>query len=689
MSSFPASWAASLAGLTAESGVGAHYLVRRLDGEVTQLADARESVPVGERIEGALVVALAAPTAGWEQWTPQLMESSARLVAFLGERHGIELDGLHVGAAPGLDLGSHFPMDAWLSTARCFQSRTDCVVPSGAAEIVSVDGDSERSAERSGSEARTGSAPSVPYFHQYSNALAPEASCQNTSVAMVLKWLGWNGTPDDITARFGKDLAQSPAGLAQVFNTLAADAGLSARLVARTTGSLEGFRAQLAAGLPTIVHGYMTGYGHVVVATAFDGSSYAVNDPAGKWTQTWKGGYPYGWSASVGRNIRYGKSAFEQAVATSNGSTYLPLWYHELTNVGAGGPTTPGPGDGAGSSSVPVEGGSSPDDLDSMLGASEGGESSGTRAGFDWAVVRFVTPEDGDTVGSPARLRAVREGGGETVEFWSGSEQLAAPRTDNPADAEVEIHSLGPRTLSARSYSGYGTLLATHAVTVNVQEIGELLPTYVERSGRVYDLGASTDVPSVAWVEYAVNGYDLTDVRTGEQRAFGVGYPLRYSFYRAGANRLLVARGFSADGELVAEGSVVMDVGAEGGAECNVVGTLSCGGRVSGDTSSSPGRTDVVHGYPEIVGNYDGPELGYAFQGSGDVELAFVDPRPWVYDLDILVLERAVGTCSPADFVTRMFNSGTFEARAGVAYTIVVDGFAGDQGAFTLEANCD
>ena len=34
---------------------------------------------------------------------------------------------------------------------------------------------------------------------------------------MVLAYLGWNGEPDDITRRFGKD-AQSPAGLAEVFN---------------------------------------------------------------------------------------------------------------------------------------------------------------------------------------------------------------------------------------------------------------------------------------------------------------------------------------------------------------------------------------------------------------------------------------------------------------------------------------
>ena len=672
-----ASWAASLDGLTGGE-VGAHYLVRRLDGEVTQLAAAEQSVRLGSPLGDAMVVALAAPTAGWEQWTPQLMESSARLVAFLGERHGVSLDSDHVAPPQGHDLGDLFPLDAWLDAASCFQQSDDCPVPSGAPEIVPTGGAERASVERT-------SVPNVPYFYQYANSISPSASCQNTSIAMVLKWLGWSGTPDDITARFGKTLAQSPAGLAQVFNTLAGDAGLSARLVPRMSGTLAQFQAQLAANKPTIVHGYMTGSGHVMVATGYDGSAYIANDPAGKWSQTWKGGYPYGWSASVGKGIRYGKAAFEQAVATSNGSTYLPLWFHELTNVGDGGPVDESPV----VPDEPAESASTPEDLDEMTSPPATGESSGGGEGFDWATVRFVTPEDGDVLGNPAVLRAVRDGGGETVEFWSGSERLAEPRTDNPADEEVEFWVLGERSLTARSYSSHGTLLASHTIRVNIHETGDLLPTYSERSGLTYDLSATTAVTGVEYVEYAVNGYDLDDVRTGSSRAVGVGFPLRYTFSTGGGNRLLVARGYSSSGDLLAEGSVVMEVGTSGGAECNIVGTISCGGSVSADTSSSPGRTDLINGYPEIVGNYEGPELGYEFTGSGEVEVAFVSPQPSLYDLDILVLARASGTCSPADFVARMFNSGTFEAQAGTTYTFVVDGFAGDQGAFTLEVDCD
>ena len=171
----------------------------------------------------------------------------------------------------------------------------------------------------------------LPYFYQYSNSLYPGSSCQNTAIAMLLAKFGWSGTPDTITNAWGKSHAQSPAGLAEVFNHYAQQMGIPQRLIARTNGSISGLKALLAQGKPTIIHGYFTGFGHVLVATAFNGSSYTVNDPAGKWNQSFKGGYPYGWSTTVGNGISYGAGAFEAAVATSDGYSALPLWYHELT----------------------------------------------------------------------------------------------------------------------------------------------------------------------------------------------------------------------------------------------------------------------------------------------------------------------------------------------------------------------
>ena len=169
----------------------------------------------------------------------------------------------------------------------------------------------------------------VPYFFQYSNRLHPGSSCQNTSVAMVLAYLGWRGVPDDITSSWGKDYAQRPHNLSYMFNTIAQAENISGRLVTDTNGSLAEFRSRASAGDILIVHGYFTGYGHVLVVTGYDGTHYVANDPAGVWRGTFRGGY--GWSgASDGHAIRYNKDAFEAAIGTSDGYSLLPLWYHSL-----------------------------------------------------------------------------------------------------------------------------------------------------------------------------------------------------------------------------------------------------------------------------------------------------------------------------------------------------------------------
>ena len=144
---------------------------------------------------------------------------------------------------------------------------------------------------------------------------------------MVLAYLGWNGRPDDVTRQHGKRKAQSPSGLAAVFNTYVGSYGLSKRLQPNTQGTLAGLRAELDRGQPVIVHGYFTSYGHVLVVLGYDAGGYYVNDPAGQWSEVFKGGYRGGGS---GKGAYYRKAAFEAAVGTSNGYSPLALWYHTL-----------------------------------------------------------------------------------------------------------------------------------------------------------------------------------------------------------------------------------------------------------------------------------------------------------------------------------------------------------------------
>ncbi len=164
----------------------------------------------------------------------------------------------------------------------------------------------------------------VPYFNQYDNGINPGGSCQNTSVAMTLKFYGVNIHPDEITRDFGTGTAKTPTGAARVFNHYAAQAGISQRMTGHFDGSFADLKAELDRGHPVVVNGYFTA-GHVVVVTGYDDSGYFVNDPAGEWNERWKGGYagqPYN-----GRGVHYGKAAFEQAVGTWDGVTAAPLYY--------------------------------------------------------------------------------------------------------------------------------------------------------------------------------------------------------------------------------------------------------------------------------------------------------------------------------------------------------------------------
>ena len=163
----------------------------------------------------------------------------------------------------------------------------------------------------------------VPYFYQYSNSINPGGSCQNTSIAMLLKYYGaTNLTPDWISNQYGTSQAQTVSGFNTVCNSVAQSKGLAANCISTSSGSFQGMNALLAQGKPVVVHGYFTGYGHVMVVTGFTGTHYICNDPAGKWSQVYQGGYLSS-TSTVGNQIQYGKAAFEQAIGPNN-----TLWYH-------------------------------------------------------------------------------------------------------------------------------------------------------------------------------------------------------------------------------------------------------------------------------------------------------------------------------------------------------------------------
>jgi len=173
----------------------------------------------------------------------------------------------------------------------------------------------------------------VPYAYQYDNAVDAADSATATSVSMMLAHYGAEVSPDHITKSWGAGATQSPAGFADMFNHYAELHGLDERLVARLDGTIADLEAQLERGDPVPVHAYTTPSGGVLVATGHTGSGWTVNDPTGRWNQRFKGAYPR-WGDRSGHGVTYGSGPFRRAVATWDGRTPAPIWWHEVVRTG-------------------------------------------------------------------------------------------------------------------------------------------------------------------------------------------------------------------------------------------------------------------------------------------------------------------------------------------------------------------
>ena len=169
--------------------------------------------------------------------------------------------------------------------------------------------------------------PNMPYFYQYHNNYYPASTCQNTAIAMLLKYYGWQGTPDKITKKFGKMKAQYGGGFSEVFNYYARNNNLNMRIRNNVNISPRYIENQLKQGKPVVAHGKFTGYGHIIVLLGYDDEYYYANDPAGKWNQEYKGGYKQR-TAENGKYVRYKKENLLRAMERSIG-----LWIHEVYRV--------------------------------------------------------------------------------------------------------------------------------------------------------------------------------------------------------------------------------------------------------------------------------------------------------------------------------------------------------------------
>lgn len=210
-------------------------------------------------------------------------------------------------------------MNVQEKTMSCIEGDCACVVDGDIYTLCEVKSNPDEVLIQS--EQQNNITKEIPYFNQYDNKNFGWATCQNTSIAMVLSYYENFIHPDTIYNEWGKDFAQSPSGLNRVYNSYANTSNISTF----TNANPENLREFLGKGFTAIVHGYFTSYGHVLVVKSFDGEYYHVNDPAGVWQGCFKCGYSTGDYNGV---TKYPKQAFENAVFTSDGYSYLPGWIH-------------------------------------------------------------------------------------------------------------------------------------------------------------------------------------------------------------------------------------------------------------------------------------------------------------------------------------------------------------------------
>jgi len=336
-------------------------------------------------------------------------------------------------------------------------------------------------------------------------------------------------------------------------------------------------------------------------------------------------------------------------------------------------------------------GGDSGSGDDSSSGSEGSGSDSSGGSGTPAEWVRIVHPTHGMPVGDPTEIIA-RRGGGDRIEFWVGASLIGDGLAANPAITSVDFASHGNRTIMARLVSAWGTVLAVDTVRVEVQSAeGAIRPFGSPAGGMRWTIGAELDdLEDAAYVTYSVDGFSLTDDNSGESEFEGPDFALTYTFQLTGHARVLVARAYDAAGDFLAHGVSYIDVEESTVFECTIRDTLSCGQVISGNTLTDASSTDRLNSYADTVGVWNGPEVGYELgaASSGEIELELLYDGPVEIDHDLILLKRDTGVCAAADAIQVGYTSLSFTPEAGASYTLVVDGYNGDAGEYTVRMTC-
>ena len=163
----------------------------------------------------------------------------------------------------------------------------------------------------------------VPYLSQLDNFYNPTGACNVTSYAMVMRFLGvkakkYPQLEDELYAYMEqKGLSRhSPYDLAK----MGRDYGLKVNF--QEFAKIEEVCEWLATeAIPVVIHGYFTGYGHIITVVGYDSNGLIVHDPYGEWFAT---GYRTDLS---GAYLHYSYTLIRNICIESDGS----FWVHYIS----------------------------------------------------------------------------------------------------------------------------------------------------------------------------------------------------------------------------------------------------------------------------------------------------------------------------------------------------------------------
>ena len=158
----------------------------------------------------------------------------------------------------------------------------------------------------------------VKWRSQLDNMHDPHGSCNATSVAMCLSYLGHpepsNQQLEDEIYQYLTDNNLHP-GLPENMAAVIQRYGYKDNL--QRNGNWDDLKPWLNAGNPIIVHGYFTHTGHIVAVIGYNSKGWIVNDPYAEWNES---GYD---TNASGAGLTYSYGMMERICHRSG-----DLWIH-------------------------------------------------------------------------------------------------------------------------------------------------------------------------------------------------------------------------------------------------------------------------------------------------------------------------------------------------------------------------